>query len=56
MKMEIENNKWCGCMNNPSIKSDCSWKIIILGYECCPNDCEIVYMDKLGNWSINNNH
>jgi len=40
--------------NENETRQDCSWKIIALGYECCPKDCEIVSVDKLGNWGIHN--
>jgi len=51
----VENNQWCGCMNEvPKKKGDCSKKITDLGFDCCPKNCKVIYKDEDGDWGVHN--
>jgi len=33
---------------------NCSTKILVQGYKCCSNNCQVVYTDDDGNWGVEN--
>jgi len=50
----IENEEWCGCINEGEVDPKCPWEVIGLGYKCCTGDCEVIEEDENGQWAIEN--